>query len=308
VSTLPPRAVLVHRQTELTELMQRHGTRGQAEFFLRARGRQLAELEARHDEVASAIAAVVAAVPGAWRRARVERAELARFSFEPDDIVIVVGQDGLVANVAKYLDGQPVVGINAEPGRNPGVLVRHLPAAAAGLLADAAGPPGQLSCDQLSMVQADADDGQRLVALNEVYLGHATHQSARYLLATAAGPAESQTSSGILVGSGTGATGWSRSAWLERHSQLSLPGPAERRLTWFVREAWPSPVTGTTATEGELGPGELLSVTVSTDQLVLFGDGIDADSIPLTWGQSVTIGLASRILRLAGPPARETRT
>ena len=43
---------------------------------------------------------------------------------------VVVGQDGLVANVAKYLDGQPVVGIDPEPGRNPGVLVAH-PAAAA---------------------------------------------------------------------------------------------------------------------------------------------------------------------------------
>ena len=37
---------------------------------------------------------------------------LARFLFEPGDVVIVVGQDGLVANVAKYLDGQPVIGIN----------------------------------------------------------------------------------------------------------------------------------------------------------------------------------------------------
>jgi NAD kinase len=302
MSTLPPRAVVVHRRTELAELLDRHGTRGQAEFFLRARGRQLAELEARHADVAAALTEVAAAVPGGWRRATVERAELSRFAFEPEDIVIVVGQDGLVANVAKYLDGQPVAGINAEPARNPGVLVRHLPAAASALLAAAGGAPGQLNCDQLSMVQADADDGQQLLALNEVYLGHPSHQTARYLLAAPGRAPESQSSSGIIVGSGSGATGWSRSAWLERHSQLSLPGPAEPRLTWFVREAWPSPVTGTDCTEGELSGGELLGVTVTAEQLVLFGDGIEADSIPLTWGQSVTIGLAARTLRLAGPP------
>ena len=49
--------------------------------------------------------------------------------------MVAVGQDGLVANVAKYLDGQPVIGVDPEPGRNPGVLVRHTAGAVAGLLA-----------------------------------------------------------------------------------------------------------------------------------------------------------------------------
>ena len=29
--------------------------------------------------------------------------------------MVVVGQDGLVANVAKYLDGQPVIGVDTAP-------------------------------------------------------------------------------------------------------------------------------------------------------------------------------------------------
>ena len=87
-------------------------------------------------------ATVAAAIPAAWRRGVVERADLPRFLFEPEDIIVVVGQDGLVANVAKYLDGQCVIGINAEPARNPGVLVPHPPEAAGALLA-AAGRPGR---------------------------------------------------------------------------------------------------------------------------------------------------------------------
>lgn len=31
------------------------------------------------------------------------------------DIVVVIGQDGLVANTLKYLDGQPVIAINPDP-------------------------------------------------------------------------------------------------------------------------------------------------------------------------------------------------
>jgi NAD kinase len=303
--TPPPRVVLVHRRTELTELLARHATRGQAEFFLQSRGRRIEELEARHQDVRQATAAVTASIPADWRRGSVERADLARFLFEPGDVVVVVGQDGLVANVAKYLDGQPVIGVNPEPERNPGVLVRYPASAAAALLAaagGAAGPPDATSrADELRMVQAETDDGQRLLALNEIYVGHPSHQTARYTLTPPGSPAEAQASSGVIVGTGCGATGWCRSAWLERHSSLRLPDPAESRLAWFVREAWPSPATSTAATEGDLAAGQSLSLLIASDQLVLFGDGIESDAIGLSWGQSVSIGLASRVLRLVRP-------
>jgi len=56
MSGLPPRVVIVHRRTEFTALLARHGTRGQAAFFLASRGRDLAEVEARHDRVEAALA------------------------------------------------------------------------------------------------------------------------------------------------------------------------------------------------------------------------------------------------------------
>lgn len=148
------------------------------------------------------------------------------------------------------------------------------------------------------MVTALTDDGQRLTALNEIYLGQPTHQTARYTLRLPAGDTEEQASSGLLVSTGTGATGWCRSAWLERKSALTLPMPAEARLAWFVREAWPSPATGTALTEGTLAAGQTLEITAESDQLVLFGDGIETDTVSLTWGQTARLTLADRSLRL----------
>ncbi|MGW1228140.1 hypothetical protein [Streptomyces sp. NPDC001515] len=296
--SLAPRAVLVHRTTEYEELLARHGTHGQAAFFLTSRGRSLDEVAARHERTRRALAEVAAAVPLTWRQSRVERADLDRFLFAPEDVVVVVGQDGLVANAAKYLSGQPVVGIDTDPGRNPGVLVRHRPADAAALLRASVAAAG--TADELTMVEAVADDTQRLLALNEIYLGPAGHQTARYRLGgdRADAPAESQASSGVLVGTGTGATGWLRSLWQERRSELALPGPTDPRLLWFVREAWPSPATGTSLVAGELRRGQGLRLTVESDRVVVFGDGMESDALELTWGQSVRVGISATSLRL----------
>ena len=297
--TLPPRAVVVSRPSELTELLARHGTRAAAAYFLRTRGRDLDEVEARHAALDRALTAVGAAIPADWRRGHVDRADLSRFLFAPEDVVLAVGQDGLVANVAKYLDGQPVVGVDPEPGRNPGVLVRCVAGDVSGVLAAVARRTAVLRPH--TMVVATLDDGQRLLGLNEVYIGHPSHQSARYAISTVDGRRERQSSSGVVVGTGTGATGWCASIVRERGTAPRLPEVDEPALCWFVREAWPSPATGVGLTAGRLSADERLELVSEGEGLVVFADGVEADRLPMTWGQRVTIGVATRRLLVVEP-------
>ncbi len=230
--------------------MDRYSTRGQVEFVLRS--------PRAHPRSRRTSARVTRGSPGprarghpgrVGERRRVERDSLSRFLFAPEDVIVVVGPDGLVANVAKYAGDQAVVGINSVPQSNAGVLVRCTPdqgVAALGRIEAGA----DLRVDQLTMVRATADDSRTLTALNEVFIGHPSHQSARYELSLGSS-VERQSSSGVVVSTGTGATGWGAS--LKRGRAMGeLPAPTSSSLAWFVREAWPSPYTGIEHTEGIL--------------------------------------------------------
>jgi hypothetical protein len=293
---LAPRAVIVRRPTEFELLVAEHGTRAQAAFYLERQGVKIADVEERHRRIVAALDAVRAQIPRTWRNIVLMRADLDRFVFEPSDIIIAVGQDGLVANVAKYLESQYVIGINPDRNSYEGVLVPHEPAAAADLLADCIADRAPF--EGRTMVEATLDDGQRLKALNELFVGHRSHQSARYRLRVETGD-ERQSSSGIIVSTGTGATGWARSINLERNNIVTLPKPEERALAFFVREAFPGSGFTTARTFGRITSINKLTVISEMNVGgVLFGDGIEDDSVEFGWGATAQIGLSETRLRL----------
>ena len=294
MATNPPRAVFVTRESDYELLLARHATREQARFFLAGRGQSLASLEARHAERERALHRARAAVSRDWRQTLVRRADLDRFLFGPEDIVVAVGQDGLVANVAKYLSGQPVLGINPSPDLYDGVLARVPIDRLGQLLPQAAARDAPL--ERRTMVEAVLDNGERLLALNEIFVGHRSHQSARYRL-DAAGAQEDQSSSGLIVASGTGATGWARSIMEATGQQVPL-AVEERAVAYFVREPFPSIATGTTMRCGKLAETRLEITSRMNDGGIIFADGIEQDFIGFDWGRRLHVGPASHALHL----------
>src|SRR5574338_1193605 len=123
------RIVVVTRRTRLEELIARFNTRGQARFYIEhsADGTgNFAEYEAEHDAYQRSLELVHRATEVGLPRHVIDRDLVPTYTFGERDIVVAVGQDGLVANVAKYTLERPLIGVNPDPARFDGILLPFL--------------------------------------------------------------------------------------------------------------------------------------------------------------------------------------
>ena len=234
-------------------------------------------------------------LPEDWPVAQVARGELDRFIFAEGDVVFAIGQDGLVANLAKYLNGQPVFGVNPDPDVYEGALAQIEAASVKKHLG--ALLKGSARIERRTMLKAQLDDGPQLFGLNEIFIGHRSHQSARYEISLGASR-ESQSSSGVIVATGTGATGWARSIMTATRNPLEI-GPEEEIAVFFAREPWPSKSTGCSMAFGILSRGQdVLLLSHMNDGGVVFADGMEEDRLEFSWGKTLRVLIADKTLNL----------
>src|SRR3954469_18648949 len=174
--------VVITRKTALEELVERFNTRDQARFYIEHMGGDFASYQAAHDAYRAAVELLRETLPRGVRTQWIERAFLPTFTFGDSDVVVVLGQDGLVVNTAKYLEGQPVVALNPDPARIDGVLLPFDVRDAGRAIALGLDEGGRESWCNVTMAQAELNDGQRLLAVNDLFVGARTHVSARYRL------------------------------------------------------------------------------------------------------------------------------
>lgn len=304
-----PRVVLVTRPTDYQNLLTHHGTREAARFFLAGRGQRLEEAEARHARFEGALHTVLSAIPVRWRRSRLDRSDLASFVFEPEDLVVALGQDGLVANTMKYLDGQILVGVNPDVQRYDGVLLPFETADLAKLLPELL--VDHRPSRDVSMGKVTLSDKQTLYAVNDLFIGCKTHTSARYEIRFA-DQRETHSSSGLIVSTGLGSTAWMRSVVVGSaaiaQAALAEGGDAGYEplpwdadcLRFAVREPFPSKTSQTDLVFGEIGRAQTLNLrSLMPENGVIFSDGIESDFLEFNAGTEAIIGVAEKRGRLA---------
>lgn len=297
--------VVVTRQTELDELVQRFNTPAQAKFYLEQSGHSFDDIQKAHDRYKRVVRSVVDAFPQDQKRQVIDRAFVPQFTFADDDLVVTIGQDGLVSNTAKYLGGQPIFAINPDPERYDGVLLPFGPREFGPFLQ--AVLQGEYARTSVTLATASSSDGQQLLAFNDFFIGARSHVSARYEIEVA-GRSEAHSSSGIIVSTGAGSTGWLQSVYagaagvVTAYGGTFVPPPNEGRLPWdtdrlvySVREPFPSQVTQCSLVHGYLSQDMPLRVTsrMPTNG-VIFSDGVEADFLAFNSGASLTIAPADK--------------
>jgi NAD kinase len=303
--------VLIVRETRLEELKARFNTVSQARFYVKQLGGDFSDYEEEDALYRKAVADAQQEIARFGRLQLVARSFLPNFIFGPEDLVVAVGQDGLVANTLKYLDGQLLLGVNPDPRRYDGKLLPFSVGVLKTVLPEALA--GKRPVKSVTMAKATLNSGQTLHAVNDLFIGPASHGSARYTLRQQ-DRSERQSSSGVIVSTGLGSTGWlasvvagARGIAAATGADVSQP-PVETTLRWdapklvfSVREPFPSRTTATEMVFGHVGEGAALIIeSHMAERGVIFSDGIEADFLEFNSGARVEIRIAERRGRLVG--------
>jgi NAD kinase len=304
--TMYKKIVLVTRKTLLRQLVERFNTRSQAKFYIEHAGGDFVDYQREHDAYDRALEILQKSLELGMPQQLVDRGLVPTFQFQKEDLVVTLGQDGLVANTAKYVGSQPIVAVNPEPGRFDGVLLPFLPEHARAAVVRVI--EGAAKVRQVTLAEATLNDGQRLLGFNDLFIGAHSHVSALYLVACT-NKRETQSSSGVLVSTGAGSTGWVSSVFNMAAGVAAFsggaPGKAIRlswedpRLLYVVREPFVSRHSQASVVAGLLGSGEELTLeSLMPSGGVIFSDGTEADFLEFNSGAVAHIRAAEQKARL----------
>lgn len=323
--------ILIKRKTRLEELVVRYNTIQQAQFYIERLGADFSDYLSEDFTYRKAVEAAVTELSAVGRLQLLDRQHVPNFIFGERDTVVVLGQDGLVANTLKYLREQPLIGVNPDPQRWDGVLLPFTVKDLRRLVPEVLRSQRQVR--EVTLARAELNDGQSLYGVNDLFIGRRTHVSARYQLELN-GTLEQQSSSGIIVSTGMGSTGWLKSvlagaagivsqaaqwqaaeqvtvnAGLEAHVSVDGGRPQESggvlKLAWdhpelyfTVREPFPSRTTSADLVFGRINSRMPLRITSQMpEDGVIFSDGVESDYLEFNSGVEATIGLAEKRGRL----------
>lgn len=302
------RVVVVTKLTRFEELVLQHLTEGAAQFALESRGQSIDSYKEEHTTYQAALSEVYRQIPNDLLVASVRREDLPNFLFREKDLIVACGPDGLFVNLAKYVDDQLVLTVNPDPNTVAGVLMLFQPSQVGETIKLI--QKGKHRVERLPFVKAAIDDNRVVWAISDLFIGRKDHIAARYELSFGR-YRERQSSSGILIATGVGSTGWMRSiaAQLEGmtlngqpHKLSSLPTPTSDELVFAVREPFPSPNTGTRLVTGRVTPGTALAVSSEMpDGGYVFSDGVVEKAVAWNAGSVVTISVGERYVQRIVP-------
>jgi NAD kinase len=293
-------AIIIKNKTRLETLIERFNTKAQAKFYIERSGGDFNDYEREHEVFHQSLSTVQRNLSTVLKHKIVERSFLPSFIFNENQVIVTVGQDGLVANTAKYVKQIPMIAVNPDRERYDGVLLPFHPDTFLSAIDSVV--TNNYKSKLTSFAEAKLNDGQRLLAFNDLFIGAASHVSARYQL-TYKSKTEEHSSSGIIVSTQAGSTGWLSSIFnmsygihkfIEKNnSKKKYAKLQDSQLMFAVREPFASKRTQVETTAGIITEqAKLIIQSFMPNNGLIFSDGVEADFLKFNSGAIATIGIA----------------
>lgn len=291
-------AIIIKNKTRLESLIERFNTKAQAKFYIESSGGNFQEYVVEHEKFYQSFLEVQTKLSKVIKNKVIEKEFVPSYIFSEKNLIIVIGQDGLVANVAKYSKNIPIIAINPDEERYDGVL---LPFNVKNFLNGVQSVINEsFSSKKMRFAEAVLNDGQKLLAVNDLFIGISSHSSARYKIFLN-GKEETHSSSGIIVSTKTGSTGWLSSIFnmafgILGSQKLKYPNLKEDDLYFAVREPFKSIRTQTEICGGAIKMGNKLVIeSLMPNNGFIFSDGIEQDFLQFNSGATAEIRLSDEV-------------
>ncbi|OHE40370.1 MAG: sugar kinase [Tenericutes bacterium GWF2_57_13] len=303
---LEQKYILVKRKTRLEELTLKYNTVDQAKFYIEHMGIDFDDYLLEDRNYRTSLEQCMRILNEFGLVQLLDREHLSTYIFGDDDLVVVLGQDGLVANTLKYLEMQKVIAVNPDPTRWEGVLLPFETRQLKKIIEDTINNKRQIK--EITMAKATLNDGQFIYGVNDLFIGQKSHVSSRYHFKFDERE-ESQSSSGIIISTGLGSTGWLKSiiagaagiisgytniAIVDSYKTANMEWNSDY-LYFSVREPFKSKTTGDSLVFGKIQRNNKVVIESRMPYNgCIFSDGIENDYLEFNSGSQVTITVAER--------------
>lgn len=298
-------AIIVKNKTRLESLIERFNTKAQAKFYIERLGGNFEDYEIEHETFHSSLLSLQTQLSKLIKNKTVERVYLPSFIFSEKNLIVVIGQDGLVANTAKYSNSCPIVAVNPDKNRYDGILLpfdtSDFVQGVENVITDS------FNTKTVRFAEAKLNDGQRLLAFNDLFIGASSHVSARYKISFN-NKTEEHSSSGLIISTPAGSTGWLSSIFnmaygvtsmFEKNLKPKRPKLKDNELLFAVREPFQSIRTQTGIAAGIIKNKNHLTIeSLMPTSGIIFSDGIETDFLKFNSGSIATIGIAPETAKL----------
>jgi NAD kinase len=296
--------IIVHRPTRLDSLVAKFNTRQQAKFYVEHLNADFSDYELEHEVYYSELDKLSKISQQIGNVQLLGWKYLPNFMFGKKDLVITIGQDGLVANTLKYLDDQKLIGINPDFNRWDGLLSQFSVDESELIIKQTLNDESVIK--QVTKAKVQLSDNQTLYAVNDFFIGVKNHSSARYSI-TVDNSVEHQSSSGIIVSTPLGRSGWMKSVLagasgitnkLTKQTKVikekSTSDWSKNQLTFAVREPFPSINTSTNMVFGTIKSDTQFSIESKMGENgFIFSDGIQEDYLDFNYSVVANISVAN---------------